>query len=1361
MTEAAQTLARVPGGIAVVTLENAGSATLARGVTTFGQVFEEGALKAGGALVAQIGGRTVPVQVDVKTTWPDGSAKMAVLSLERPTLGAGEAKSVVLVAETASAPAAAPLDMASALAGHSFTVALTPTGGAAIQIDVLQALQDALANGTASFWQSGPLATQARVEIMIPGGSQRLLFDVTAYQGGGFEVDAMFNNDRAMEAAGGRVAYGVVVTMNGRQVASETVDQGQYQNWHREFASNATDGGQGLGSPDRGWLNIRHDIETLKELGVVPQYDTTLTIPETMLQSWQAATQSASWDDPLSARGLTQYMPTTGGRGDIGFTTQANAAWLISGDPRAAAFALGQAEAAGAVPWNFYDAANRTWLNTDDYPNLWSDPRGGTGRPGDPTSGGLTQQVDGLTGWGPDTAHQPNLSFVPYVLTGERWMLDNQLAQASFNVMSIWPQPRQGADDIVVQDVQLRAAAWSLREIEDAAWAAPDGSAERAYFRSVADANWRWLVSKIPEWTAIQGEAHGWVPGVYGGGGLPPWQQDFFASTTIAAASRGSADAMTFLNWQKNFLIGRFLHDEDGFRTNDGAAYVILIKDPATGRVFDTWSEIGARTIALGISNGTGWENGYYGQLALATLAGIYYATGDAQALDTYEMLVALNPYVTGAGDFASFASYAVTIPGEYGAGINDDIVTLQAPVTGRSYDFLTGNDKLVLADGGNSVIVANIETVVAGSGNDVVTVRAVSGPLAVDLGRGLDRLFLPDGWNTVDVSNVERIVGGSSRDTVTLRTQAVDVVVDLGRDNDRLTLSSDGPNTVTVRNVETIIGGTDDDDVTVTTSLLAGNLVDLGDGDDRLTLASGLGNTVTVTNVETIRGGAGTDAVTLAGSMTGPIHISGIERFTGRWGIADTVILDDPMQGGTIDLSDGADTLVLSAAGPNTVTVVSVENIVGSANADDVQFGWTPFWGAAFDLGGGADTLRLFNGVYGSRVTVTNIETVIGSTGGDEITLGTPVQDGFVDLGGGSDTLILSSRGTNRVTVSNVEVITGGTRNDSITILSPERAAARRGEVATADAGGASAPITMTLRDVDRVKGSNADEIITFLSPTTDAVVNLGAGRDSVTLSDWAPNSITLSNVETIIGRGAADTVTIGAAPRREMTIDLGGNPDRLVFTEETGSVRAAVSNVETIIGAGAAETITINGGSWNAITVDLGGGNDTLLLSDTATAVIASNVETIRGGAGNDRITVAGNAAASVSGGAGNDAIAGGAGNDTLAGGLGVDQLTGGAGSDRFVFSAVADSPLATPDVITDFSVAADKLAFTGLLQGSFAWRGTGGFTATGNSEARYTAGSQVVQVDVNGDGVADIGIQLNGVTMSGLSAAVFDWT
>ena len=643
-----------------VAFQNAGAAKLAAGIATFGQVFQRGEIPSGATLVAKDGAVTVPIQMDVKTRYDDGSVKMAVLAVERPALAVGEAFDFVL-AKGPGAAAPAALDLANGLVGHSFLVQAGATS-----IDVVAALNAALKDGSASFWQKGALATEARVEIDLPG-SQRMIFDVTVYKGGGYAVEAQFNNDGAMGTTGGRVSYPLTVTMDGKVVTSTTLNQAQYQNWHESY-SNGVDGGQGTGKPDAGWLNIVHDIAHLRDAGAVANYNLDLKIDEGILKGYANSVASSGWDAPLAGNGVTKYMPGTGARDDIGITTEPNTVWLISQDARAAGYALGQAEAASSIPWHFWDGANGTWLNTDAYPNLWVDGRGGTGRPGDANSGGLTQQQAGDTGWTLDVAHQPNLSYVPYLMTGERWMLDNLQAQAAWNVIETWPLVRSNGADLVVNENQVRGAAWALREVDQAALTSPDGSREKAFFQSVSDANYKWMVSKIPEWTLQQGEAHGWLPGVYGYAGvLPPWQQDYFASTVIAAARNGNADALTLLEWQSNFLVGRFHVENQGFEMRDGAAYLIAISDTSTGRIYKTWEEIGAKTVSSNLSNGdTTWSKteGDYGQLALATLSGIYEVTGNPAAKAAYEALMREGVPFTSAATFAKDPTYALAAPG-------------------------------------------------------------------------------------------------------------------------------------------------------------------------------------------------------------------------------------------------------------------------------------------------------------------------------------------------------------------------------------------------------------------------------------------------------------------------------------------------------------------------------------------------------------------------------------------------------------------------------------------------------------------------------------------------------------------------
>ena len=129
------------------------------------------------------------------------------------------------------------------------------------------------------------------------------------------------------------------------------------------------------------------------------------------------------------------------------------------------------------------------------------------------------------------------------------------------------------------------------------------------------------------------------------------------------------------------------------------------------------------------------------------------------------------------------------------------------------------------------------------------------------------------------------------------------------------------------------------------------------------------------------------------------------------------------------------------------------------------------------------------------------------------------------------------------------------------------------------------------------------------------------------------------------------------------------------------------------------------------------------------------------------------------SLDGGSGNDTLLGGAGNDVLSGGVGNDLLTGGEGADAFVFLATNNGT----DTISDFNglnggtSTGDVLRFDDLLTGTFAYLGSGSFTASGNTQARVS-GSQVL-LDVDGNGTTDITINLTGLTSATqLSASDF---
>lgn len=145
----------------------------------------------------------------------------------------------------------------------------------------------------------------------------------------------------------------------------------------------------------------------------------------------------------------------------------------------------------------------------------------------------------------------------------------------------------------------------------------------------------------------------------------------------------------------------------------------------------------------------------------------------------------------------------------------------------------------------------------------------------------------------------------------------------------------------------------------------------------------------------------------------------------------------------------------------------------------------------------------------------------------------------------------------------------------------------------------------------------------------------------------------------------------------------------------------------------------------------------------------------DVLRGGKGDDFVN-GGKGRDIVVGGTGDDRLLGNAGADTLVGGMGRDRMTGGADADRFVFKDITETgtTAATRDVIRDFSQGqGDVIDLSridaGTIDQAFSFVGTSEFSSA-QGELRFfqTATNTIVQGDVDGDGVADFTLLLNGV-------------
>ena len=109
-----------------------------------------------------------------------------------------------------------------------------------------------------------------------------------------------------------------------------------------------------------------------------------------------------------------------------------------------------------------------------------------------------------------------------------------------------------------------------------------------------------------------------------------------------------------------------------------------------------------------------------------------------------------------------------------------------------------------------------------------------------------------------------------------------------------------------------------------------------------------------------------------------------------------------------------------------------------------------------------------------------------------------------------------------------------------------------------------------------------------------------------------------------------------------------------------------------------------------------------------------------------------------------ASSDIIDGGAGNDTIISGSGFDTLTGGHGADTFVFNSstqyvtITDfNPAEGDRVVLDFGTAAPASIYSGALSDGLSLQTSGGCCT-------------VHCVDVNGDGIMDTQLSMNGENM-----------
>jgi hypothetical protein len=369
-------------------------------------------------------------------------------------------------------------------------------------------------------------------------------------------------NDWAFEPGPRNYTYDVTIRRNGVAAFSHAeVSHTHHARWHKVIWS------EGFGEPE-----VAHHIPTLLDSRAVPHFDPDLIIPdEVVRQDFQALSKTDT--GPMGGAQITPYMPTSGGRADIAPLPRWAVVSLLTMDPRARAILFANADAGGAIPIHYRDKKTDLPVSLDDHPTVVMGP----GRPD--SRDAFPVVTVGDTPWTAQIAHHPSLSYLPYLLSGDLFYLEEVTFWADWVLASVDPAYRGGAKGLIAAN-EVRGQAWSLRTLAEAALILPDSHPMKAYFNDRLRTNMAWYVRRFVN-NADPGLSPvlGIIPKPDDPGIMAPWQQDYLVMVVGHLAGQGVPGAEEILRWLARFSVGRWASDAAGFCHRMAPAYYIKIRD--------------------------------------------------------------------------------------------------------------------------------------------------------------------------------------------------------------------------------------------------------------------------------------------------------------------------------------------------------------------------------------------------------------------------------------------------------------------------------------------------------------------------------------------------------------------------------------------------------------------------------------------------------------------------------------------------------------------------------------------------------------------------------------------------------------
>jgi len=215
---------------------------------------------------------------------------------------------------------------------------------------------------------------------------------------------------------------------------------------------------------------------------------------------------------------------------------------VVSGDERAKASTLANGDAGGSYSIHYRDETNGYPVSIALHPT-WTEQ-----------DNSLPSVISTSQPYTHDEAHQPSIAYVPYLLSGDYFYLEELQFWATWNLVYINAAYRQYEKGLMAG--QTRAQACSLREIGRAAAITPDDHPLKSYFNGVVInniANTNALYADNPSASPL-----GIMKDYYDGyTNLALWQHDFYTWTYGHLVDLGFSQAVPMRNWMAKLQVGR------------------------------------------------------------------------------------------------------------------------------------------------------------------------------------------------------------------------------------------------------------------------------------------------------------------------------------------------------------------------------------------------------------------------------------------------------------------------------------------------------------------------------------------------------------------------------------------------------------------------------------------------------------------------------------------------------------------------------------------------------------------------------------------------------------------------------------